>query len=411
MASTEPRTVDWFDPETTLRTPEHQADPHPLYHRMREEAPVLHVPEWDEFILTRYVDCEAVLRDARFSSNPKHRRLEIPIEMQDMRTQMSEADTSVLLFLDPPDHTRIRGLVSRAFTPKRVEEMRSRVRSLVDEILDEAEAKGEFDVVLDLGYLVPVTVICQMLGVPERDRHLFHEWSAAATRLLDGVIPQDEMMQALGGAMSIVNYLNEVIEDRRAHPGDDLLTALIQVEEEGEKLSESELRAIVLLLFVAGHETTMNLIGNGTYALLRNRDQLRRLHDEPSLIGSAVEELLRFDGPVHLTGRTATADVEVNGFTVERGMQVVALLAAANRDPERYPHPDRLDLSRTDNHHLTFSHGMHYCLGASLARVEGQEAIGALARRFPDMELISAEVRYRDHFVLRGLEELRVSVA
>lgn len=407
----EPRTVEWFDPETTLRTPEHRADPHPLYHRMREQAPVLHVPEWDEFILTRYADCEAVLRDARFSSNPKHRRLEVPVEMQDVRTQMSEADTSVLLFLDPPDHTRIRGLVSRAFTPKRVEEMRSRVRTLVDEILDEGEAKGEFDVVLDLGYLVPVTVICQMLGVPERDRHLFHEWSSAATRLLDSVIPQDEMMQALGGAMSIVNYLNEVIEDRRARPGDDLLSALIQAEEEGDKLSESELRAITLLLFVAGHETTMNLIGNGAYALLQNRDQLRRLHDEPSLIGSAVEELLRFDGPVHLTGRTATDDIEVNGFTVERGMQVVTLLAAANRDPERYPQPDRLDLGRADNHHLTFSHGMHYCLGASLARVEGQEAIGALARRFPDMELITTEVRYRDHFVLRGIEELRVSVA
>ena len=411
MAVTQPVTLEWFDPMVTLRTPEHQAQPHVLYHRLRQEAPVLFVPEWDEFVLTRHADCEAVLRDQRFSSNPSHRRLEIPIDEQDVRTQLSSTDMNVLLFIDPPDHTRIRRLVSSAFTPRRVEQMRADIQVIVDGLLDEAAAKGELDVVLDLGYQVPVTVICQMLGVPKEDRGLFHEWSSGATRLLDGVIPEEELGPALGGAMSIINYLNGIIDERRKAPGDDLLSALIAAEEEGEKLTEEELRSTTLLLFVAGHETTMNLIGNGVNALLRHPGELARLRDDPGLITSAVEELLRFDGPVHLTGRTATEDVQVDGVVVEKGQAVVTILAAANRDEAEFPDPDRLDLGRQPNHHLTFSHGIHHCLGAALARVEGQVAISSLVARFPEMELMTDDVRYRDHFVLRGLEELRVSVA
>ncbi|MBI2170125.1 MAG: cytochrome P450 [Actinobacteria bacterium] len=395
----------------TLLAPEHRANPQVLYDRMREEAPVLHVPEWDEFVLTRHADCEAVLRDPRFSSNPGHRRLQVPVDDQDMRTQLAGTDSNVLLFIDPPDHTRIRRLVSKAFTPRRVEEMRARIQRIVDGLLDEAADKGEIDVVLDLGYQVPVTVICEMLGVPKEDRHLFHEWSAAATRLLDGIIPPDERVRALGGAMNIIAYLGDVIEERRAHPGDDLLSALVAAEEEGDTLSEAELRSTTLLLFVAGHETTMNLVGNGMHALVRHPDQLRALREQPGLIGSAVEELLRYDGPVHLTGRTATEDIEVNGFVVEKGMAVLTILAAANHDPAEFADPHRLDIARDPNHHLTFSHGMHYCLGAALARVEGQVAIGSLVSRFPSVELVTENVRYRDHFVLRGLEELRVAVS
>lgn len=410
MAMTEPRTIEGFDPLVDFQTPEHRADPHPVYHRLREEAPVLHVPQWDEYVLTRHADCEAVLRDPRFSSNPVHRRLDLAAEMQDMRTQLSGTSVNVLLFIDPPDHTRIRRLVSKAFTPRRVEEMRSHIRQIVDGLLDEAQEKGELDVVLDLGYQVPVTVICEMLGVPKEDRHLFHEWSSQATRLLDGVIPADEFERAIWGAMSIINYLNGIIDERRTSPGDDLLSALIAAEEEGEVLTEEELRSTTLLLFVAGHETTLNLIGNGMHALLRHPEQLSRLAHDPGLIQPAIEELLRYDGPVHLTGRVATEDIDVNGFTVEKGQQVVTLLAAANRDPAEFPEPDRLDIGREPNHHLAFSHGLHYCLGASLARVEGQAAIGSLVQRFPKMELVTDEVRYRDHFVLRGLEELRVSL-
>lgn len=393
-----------------LQSPEHRADPHPRYHRLRRDEPTLYIPEFDEFVLTRYADCEAVLRDARFSSDPQHRRLEFPLDEQDVRTQLSTTDLNVLLFIDPPDHTRIRRLVTSAFTPRAVEGMRAHIREIVDEILDEAAERGELDVVADLGYLLPVRVICEMLDVPRGDVHLFREWSSAATRLLDGVIPADELTHAVGGAIQLIAYLDGLIDERRSHPGDDLLSGLIAAEEAGERLTEAELRSTTLLLFVAGHETTLNLIGNGTHALLRHPGELARLRDDPSLVAGAVEECLRWDGPVHLTGRIATEDLDVNGLRVERGQQVMALLAAANRDPDRFPDPDRFDIARPDNHHLTFSHGIHYCLGASLARAEGQIALGSLVQRFAELELLTEQPRYRDHFVLRGLDELRVSV-
>jgi cytochrome P450 len=228
--------------------------------------------------------------------------------------------------------------------------------------------------------------------------------------LLDGVLDEDTTMRGLMGSMQIIQYLNELIEDHRAHPRDDLLSALIAAEEEGDRLTEDELRTTALLLFVAGHETTMNLIGNGMHALLRHRDQFDRLHDDPSLTASAVDELLRFDGPVHVTMRIATEDLEVGGHPFKKHDQAITLISAANRDPARFPDPDTLDIGRHDSHHLAFSHGIHYCLGAALARLEGQVAIGSLVQRFPDMRIASDPVEYREHFVLRGLKELRVDL-
>jgi len=218
------------------------------------------------------------------------------------------------------------------------------------------------------------------------------------------------MMAGMMGAMNIINYFNDLYEERRIAPGDDLVSALVQAEEEGDRLSEEELRSMTILLFVAGHETTMNLIGNGMYALLRNRDQFERLRADPTLIGTAVEELLRFDGPVHISGRVAVTDVEVNGHEFAAGDQVLTVLAAANRDPARFTDPDSLDVGRDEGPHLTFSYGIHYCLGAALARLEGQVVIGSLVQRFGDMEIVTDPVTYRDHFVLRGLKELQVSV-
>jgi cytochrome P450 len=406
----EPVPIDEVALPEIMQTPEHRADPHPFYHRLRREAPVCLVPEFDELVLTRYADCEAVLRDPRFSSDPEHRRLELPYEQQDVRTQLGGSELNILLFIDPPDHTRIRRLVSKAFTPRAVERMRGHIQDIVDGILDDAADKGELDVVAELGYLVPVRVICEMMDVPRDDVHLFRDWSAAATRLLDGIIPPDELAKAVGGALQLINYLNGLIEERRRKPGDDLLSGLIAAEEAGETLSEPELRSITLLLFVAGHETTLNLIGNGTYALLRHPTELARLREDPSLVPSTVEECLRWDGPVHITGRIATEDLEVHDFRVEKGQQLLVLLAAANRDPARFPDPDRFDVGRPDNQHLTFSHGMHYCLGAALARAEGQIALGTLVRRFGDLRLLTEKPSYRDHFVLRGLDELRVAV-
>jgi cytochrome P450 len=247
-----------------------------------------------------------------------------------------------------------------------------------------------------------------LMGVPLADRSQFAGWSSDASRLLDGFMTPDELQAGIMAAMCFFAYFNELFDERRRNPGDDLISALLAAEEAGERLAPEELSSIVVLLFIAGHETTMNLIGNGTLALLRQPDQLARWHGDPSLDASAVEELLRFDPSAHVTGRTATEDIVVNGHPVRKGTGVITLIAAANRDPARFDAPSRLDLSRTDNHHLAFSQGMHYCLGAALARLEGQIAIGSLVRRFPDIELAEQPV-HRDHFVLRGLKSLQVT--
>lgn len=399
--------------ELDLFSDEVRADPYPLYHWMRANEPVFPSPlDPGTFILTRFADCEAVLRDVRWSSNPVHRPLPrgVAADDLDMRTMLSFTPANVLLFLDPPDHTRLRKLVSKAFTPRRVESLRPHIQEIVDGILDEAADRGELDIVSDLGYTLPVTVICELMGVPLVDRDRFGPWSSDASRLLDGVLEPEVMQAGVVGVMNIVGYFNDLFAQRRRSPRDDLVSALIAAEEEGDKLTEEELRSITLLLFIAGHETTMNLIGNGMKALLEHRDQFDRIVSDPTLVPGAIEELLRYDGPVHLTGRIATQELEVGGRTFRPGEQVITLLAAANRDPARFPDPDRLDVGRTDNHHLAFSHGIHYCLGASLARVEGQVAIGSLVRRFPRMELVTEQPVYRDHFVLRGLRELRVAV-
>jgi len=387
-----------------------RADPHPLYHRLRAAGP-RYVATFEEWVFTRWDHCEQILRDPRFSSNPAHRISTRPVEERSFREQFqTESEFRTLLFMDPPDHTRIRGLVSKAFTPRAVDRLRSRIVDICDAILDEAAQAGTLDVVGDLGYRLPVTVICELLGVPTGDQAQFGPWSSALSRLLDGDIDDDALAAGLDAFVHILAYLNDIIDDRRTNPRDDLISALIAAEEAGDRLGEAELRSIIILLFVAGHETTTNLIGNGTWALLRNPDQLTRLRADPSLIGPAVEELLRYDGPVHLTGRVATTTVEVGGVVVPAGTQVVTLIAAANRDPAHFNDPDRLDVGRDPNHHLAFSHGIHYCLGAALARAEGQVAIGSLVSRFTRIEPLESPT-YRDHFVLRGLNSLRVEVA
>lgn len=391
-------------------TPAVRADPHPLYHRLRELGPRW-VEEFEEWVFTRWDHCEQILRDPRFSSDPAHRVSARPVEQRSFREQFQESsEFRTLLFMDPPDHTRIRGLVSKAFTPRAVDRLRSRIVEICDGILDEAAESGTLDVVGELGYRLPVTVICELLGVPSGDQAQFGPWSSALSRLLDGDIGDDALAAGLDAFVHILAYLNDIIDDRKANPRDDLISALIATEESGDRLGETELRSIIILLFVAGHETTTNLIGNGTWALLRNPDQLARLRSDPTLISTAVEELLRYDGPVHLTGRIATTDVEVGGIPIPAGTQVVTLLAAANRDPAHFADPDRLDVGRDPNHHLAFSHGIHYCLGAALARAEGQVAIGSLVSRFARIEPLETPT-YRDHFVLRGFNSLRVGVA
>ena len=390
-------------------SPENRRDPHPLYHRLRSEQPIAKAPEFDEWVLTRWADCEAVLRDPKWSSSPDHR----PAAENDIRAGAAEVGIKTLLFLDPPDHTRLRRLVSKAFTPRRIEQLRGHVTDILDGLLSDVKPGEPFDVISTIAYPLPLIVICELMGVPVEDRHQFEGWSSDATRLLDGDIDEETLNKGLIAAMYFLNYFNALFEQRRAAPRDDLLSGLLAVEDGGDVLSEEEMRSIVLLLFLAGHETTVNLIGNGLFAVLQQRDQWERLCADPEgLKASAVEEFLRYDGPVHVTGRTATEDLEVNGRLFPKQSQVVTLLAAANRDPERFPDPDRLDIGREDNQHLTFSHGIHYCLGAALARLEGQVVFSTLAQRYPDMKLAvpADEVEYREHFVLRGLKALPVTV-
>lgn len=392
--------------------PAFRADPYPAYDELRAVSPVLPVPEMGEVLITGYEEALAVLRDPRFSTNGKHRRWPGGAPPAEVAAAAPMADANVLLFIDPPDHTRIRKLVSKAFTPRTVERLRSRVSTMVSQIGDRAADEGSLDVIADLGFTVPVTVICELMGVPTEDQHLFGPWSSAVSRILDGFsLTPDEMTAAAAAAAQMALYFSELFARRRAEPADDLVSALLAVESEGERLSEYELYSTTLLLFIAGHETTTNLIGNGMWALLRNGDQLTELHRNPDLAASAVEELLRYDSPVHVTARIPTVDVEVAGHHFAAGDQLIVLLSAANRDPRRFAEPGRLDIHRLDNHHLAFSQGMHFCLGAALARLEGAEAIGGLVARFgQSLEVITDPVVHREHFVLRGLQELRVSV-
>ncbi|HVM40354.1 MAG TPA: cytochrome P450 [Acidimicrobiia bacterium] len=370
----------------------------------------MHRSDEATFVLTRYADVLAVLRDSRFSANPAHATLR-PADA--VSAPARSAGSALMLFMDPPDHTRLRRLVSKAFTPKAVEALRPRVAEIVDDLLDEfadRAREGAVDLIASVAYPLPVVVICEMLGVPAEDRDQFHQWSADATRLLDADLDDETFQRGAIAGMHFHHYFSELFEERRRAPRDDMLTALLAAEEAGDRLSDAELFATTILLFVAGHETTVNLLGNGTLGLLRHPDQFQGLAADPSLARSATDELLRYDSPVQVTARAATADAEVAGQPIRKGEQVVLSLAGANRDPDRFPDPDRLDLARPDNHHVAFSHGIHHCLGAALARLEGEVFFTALTRRFPDLELATDALSYRDHFVLRGLSALPLTL-
>ena len=387
--------------------PEFHADPYPFYRRLREEDPV-HQSPLGIWVLTRYDDTVMVLRDPRFGREGMAELMEARLGAGSVRP----ANTRDMLFRDPPDHTRLRALVSRAFTPRVVEAMRPHIQEIVDGLLDRVEGARGMDVIEDLAYPLPVTVICEMLGVPTADQDVFKQWSADIARSLDAaILPAGSEVitrgQEAGDALR--EYFRSLIAVRRKRPLPDLLSALIAAEEQGDKLSEPELVATCSLLLIAGHETTVNLIGNGVLALLRHPAELRALADDPALIQTGVEELLRFDGPVQRTGRMTMADVEIDGKPIPKGSIVAAVIGAANRDPAHFPDPDRLDVSRRENRHIAFGFGIHFCLGAPLARIEGQVAIGTLLRRMPSLKLVSDTPEWRESSVLRGLKTLQVT--
>jgi len=383
--------------------PAFNADPYPTYHRLRAEDPVHRTP-MGFWILTRYDDVATVLRDARFGRKGFDELI---------RDRFGENSfDQAMLFRDPPDHTRLRALVNKAFTPRVIEEMRAKIQKTVDRLLDGVRDARAMDVITDLAYPLPVSVISEMLGVPAEDRDLFRGWSADIARSLDAItLPTEPEVVERGNAArhALSSYFRALIAGRRRRPQRDLLSDLIAAEEQGDKLSEEELMATILLLFVAGHETTVNLIGNGTLALLRNPDQLEALRRSPALIGGAIEELLRYDAPVQRTGRMPNTDVELGGKRIAKGDLVLSLIGAANRDPAHFAEPDRLDLARADNRHLAFGWGIHFCLGAPLARAEAQAAIGTIARRMPALALATPTPDWREASALRGLKTLPVT--
>jgi cytochrome P450 len=414
MAQPAEQTLDFL---SVALTPEFREDPYEFFHLLREHEPVHQTP-FGVYLVSRHADAAAIVRDPHLSTNQQNSDLfrafaeANPPSEDDAVGQMNNV---VMLFMDPPDHTRLRSLVSKAFTPKMVERLRARVQDIVDERLDAVEARGEgrMDVVTDLAYPLPVVIICELLGVPPEDHATFQSWSSelAASIDPDPLITPDQQARIEAAGNAFLEYFADLIERRRESLNDDLLSALIEAEEGGDRLSEDELLGTALFLLIAGHETTVNLIGNGTLALLRYRDELERLRDNPSLDRHAVEELLRFDSPVQLTQRITLDDYEVGGVMIPRGQNLIPLLGAANRDPAEFDEPDRLDLGRENaNRNVAFGGGHHFCLGASLARLEGAVAIGTLVRRFPDIELAGEPVR-RTTFTLRGLEHLPVSVS
>lgn len=375
-------------------------DPYPIYERLREQAPVHFEESIGIWFLTRYEDAGTLLKDGRFSADRTQ-----AAQYQELARDLPRS----LLGLDPPDHTRLRGLVLKAFTPRVVERLKPRIQELVDGLLDEAARRGGLELVEDFAYPLPVTVIAEMMGVPLEDRDRFQQWSRVLAASLDPIQPAERLRQTEPARVALTDFFRDIIERRRREPREDLVSALVAAEEQGDVLTEQELLVMCNLLLIAGHETTVNLIANGTLALLRNPEQLERWRAGEVADETAVEELLRFDGPVQLTGRVPVEDIEVGGRSVSRFQPVIALLGAANRDPAAFAEPGRLDLGRQPNQHFAFGRGIHFCLGAPLARLEGQIALGSLVRRFPGVRL-AGEPRWRDQVVLRGLESLPVGV-
>jgi cytochrome P450 len=402
MAQTTP--PDPFDPHA-------KPNPYPIYAYLRDRRPVhrITLPNGRGlWLITRYDDVDRALRDPRLVKNM--RNAVAPEQLPNIPDEFRLFEH--MLASDPPNHTRLRALVHKAFTPPLIERLRPRVQQIADELLDAVVDQGRMDLIDDYAFPLPIMVITELLGVPSKDRNQFREWSNAAVGV-EFVHEANWCSEYRRTAMrAFTAYLRALIEDKRVDPKDDLVSGLIFAEEGGEVLTEDELIAMIFLLLVAGHETTVNLIGNGMLALLRHPDQLRMLKDDPGLIVTAVEELLRYDGPVETsTFRYASADVECNGAVIPKGEMVLVVLASANRDASRFADADRLDITRTDNRHLAFGKGVHFCLGAPLARIEGQIAIGTMLCRLPTLRPAASldQLEWRPGVILRGLRAFPVT--
>ncbi len=388
-----------------------RSDPYPLYRNLQRIDPFHRSRLADGWVLSRYDDILAVLGDKVFSADERTWSRYEQIRRRRAREGLPdpyESDRASMLRMDPPDHTRLRSLVSKAFTPRAVDALRGRIEEVVDEIIDRLPASGplggSFELVRDFAAPLPITVIAEMLGVPAEDHERFRHWSDEAVKTL-GDNTWEDRRRATRAMDELGEYIEGIADERRWDPRDDLISGLVAAEEEGDRLSREELFTTCVLLLVAGNETTTKLIGNSILALLRNPDQLELLRAEPKRIPGAVDELLRYDSPVQLTSRFVTEDGEMSGKPLRRGQQLVLLLGAGNRDPEAWDAPDELDITRENVRHLSFGHGLHHCLGSKLARLEGALALEALITRFPRLR-IDGEIEWGNNTVLRGPSRL-----
>jgi cytochrome P450 len=388
------------------------ANPYPAYAELRRLGRIHYNDETNQWIVPHHADINALLRDRRFGRTYLH--LAGHAEMGRPKDAEHTGPfwhvvRSGILDMEPPDHSRVRRLVAKAFTPRRVEELRSTVQGIMDDLVEEVAGESEFDLIARLAEPLPVTVIAELLGIPESDRHHLRPWSAEICRMYELKPTEEDARAASAAAVEFSDYLRNLIAERRRRPTDDLIGGLVQVVDQGDRLTEDEMIGTCVLLLNAGHEASVNVTGNGWWALFRNPDQLALLREDPSLVPRAIEELMRYDTPLQMFERWVLETVEIAGVSVAKGQELALLFGSANHDPAVFDQPDALDVTREHNPHMAFGAGIHFCLGAPLARVELETSFGMLLQRFPKMELV-AEPQWKPNYIIRGLKELRVSI-
>lgn len=386
------------------------ANPYPVYAALRDLGPIHYHPELNLWLVTRYVDVTTLLRDRRFGRSYLHKATHAEMGRPDepaAHAPFWHVIRNGMLDREPPDHTRLRHLVSKAFTPRTIEKLRPRIQAIVDKLVDQATECGEFDFIATLAEPLPVTVIAELLGIPDADRHRLRPWSADICGMYELHPSEESAGRAVRACIEFGDYLRELARERRVRPHDDLISDLAHVVESGDSLSEDELIGTCVLLLNAGHEAGVNAVGNGLWALFRNPDELLRLKEDPALVSTAVDEMFRFDTPLQLFERWVLEDVDVCGVRVPKGAELGLLFGSANRDPAVFHEPDKLDITRSPNPHVTFGAGIHFCLGAPLARMEAQILFETIQRRLPRLQLV-AEPQWKSGYIIRGLEALYV---
>ncbi len=390
--------------------PEFRKNPYPIYHYLRSIEPI-HQSFPGMWVLTRYADAKAVLRDPRFCVEKRQKNIQHKSNSLEQRNfdRLVQAIDKWLIFLDPPDHTRLRGLVSKAFSAATVKSLRSQIQQITDELIGKVRHQGFMDVIADYACPLPCNVIAAILGIPVEDWSKLYHWSDELSRILDPLRSVEDYEQMNKVALEFADYLKILIAQRQKSPQHDLLSTLIAVKDQGNKLTEEEIISVCMLLFFTGEETTVYFITNGMLALLRHPEQMQQLKAEPMLIHNALEEILRYESPVQFTSRVATEDVNLAGVTIRSGEKVLIALGAVNRDPAQFTDPDRFDITRANNSHLAFADGIHHCLGASLTRIEAEIAINTLVQQLPDLKLSQDKLEWRNKVALRGLKALSLT--